>query len=231
MGSVLTGYTVYYNLRHNSCGHLMQGRFKSIVVEGNNYLLRLSRYIHLNPVHVRTMERTSAAEKVAYLRSYRWSSYREYIGLDPPSGWLEPAPLMALVTGDGTDAAHYSQYVESTINEEDSDFIAEMRRSPIALGDDAFIKQVESHYATLAVSAKRREDVVIRSFRELEGVEAVISDVCGKLGVDEASILRSQRNGTTRGILALSLVRRCGLTQRDVARGLDSLAVLPSVIL
>lgn len=48
------------------------------------------------------------------------------------------------------------------------------------------------------------------------GVEAVISDVCRKFGVDEASILRSQRNRTTRGILALSLVRRCGLTQRDV---------------
>lgn len=83
----------------------MQGRFKSIVVEGNNYLLRLSRYIHLNPVHIRAMERKSSAEKVAYLRSYRWSSYREYIELDPPSGWLEPAQLMALVTGRDADAA------------------------------------------------------------------------------------------------------------------------------
>lgn len=52
MGSVLTGYTVYFNLRHRRCGHLMQGRFGSMLVSGDAYLLRLSRYVHLNPVSV-----------------------------------------------------------------------------------------------------------------------------------------------------------------------------------
>lgn len=47
MGSVLTGYTVYFNRRHNRVGHLMQGRYGAQLVEGDEYLLRLSRYIHL----------------------------------------------------------------------------------------------------------------------------------------------------------------------------------------
>ncbi len=38
MASVLTGYTVYFNLRHGRCGHLMQGRFKSPLVAGDDYL-------------------------------------------------------------------------------------------------------------------------------------------------------------------------------------------------
>jgi len=40
MASVLSGYTVYYNLRHETSGHVMQGRFGSTVVSGDAYLLR-----------------------------------------------------------------------------------------------------------------------------------------------------------------------------------------------
>ena len=42
-------YTGYYNRRHRRIGHLYQGRFKSIVVDKDSYLLALSRYVHLNP--------------------------------------------------------------------------------------------------------------------------------------------------------------------------------------
>jgi len=50
MHKLQTAYTVYYNLRHKRVGHLMQGRFGAKPVEGDTYLLVLSRYIHLNPV-------------------------------------------------------------------------------------------------------------------------------------------------------------------------------------
>ncbi len=52
MHKVQTAYTVYFNLRHRRAGHLMQGRFNSTLVQGGEYLLKLSRYIHLNPVFV-----------------------------------------------------------------------------------------------------------------------------------------------------------------------------------
>ena len=53
MHGVLSGYGVYYNRRHNRHGHVTQGRYGSKLVEGNEYLLKLSRYIHLNPVRYR----------------------------------------------------------------------------------------------------------------------------------------------------------------------------------
>ena len=52
MHSLSTSYTVYYNLRHNRHGHLFDGRYKSKLVDGDEYLLSLSRYVHLNPVKV-----------------------------------------------------------------------------------------------------------------------------------------------------------------------------------
>jgi len=59
MGSFLTGYTVYFNKRHDRSGHLFQGRYAAQLVEGNDYLLKLSRYVHLNPVQVEGLRATS----------------------------------------------------------------------------------------------------------------------------------------------------------------------------
>ena len=77
-------YTQWFNRRHSRAGHLVQGRFKSIVVEKESYLLELARYIVLNPVR---------AKLVRSARDWRWSSYRATAGqVDPPSfltlGWL-----------------------------------------------------------------------------------------------------------------------------------------------
>lgn len=70
MQYINTAYTVYYNVKRKSCGHLFQGRYKSIVVDGDSYLQELTRYIHLNPVRARIVER---------VEEYPWSSYHEYI--------------------------------------------------------------------------------------------------------------------------------------------------------
>ena len=70
MQYINTSYTVYYNVKRNKSGHLFQGRYKSIIVEADSYLLELTRYIHLNPVR---------AKIVASPEKYKWSSYLEYI--------------------------------------------------------------------------------------------------------------------------------------------------------
>ena len=50
MMRLLTRYASYFNGRHRRRGHLFQNRYKSIVCDRDNYLLELTRYIHLNPV-------------------------------------------------------------------------------------------------------------------------------------------------------------------------------------
>ena len=75
MQSLSTAYTVYYNLRHGRHGHLLDGRFKAKLVEGDDYLLSLSRYVHLNPVQVSSQKRQAIEERIKMLRAHRWSSY------------------------------------------------------------------------------------------------------------------------------------------------------------
>ena len=68
-------YTQAFNRRHKRVGHVFQGRYKGILVEKDNYLLELSRYIVLNPVRVRMVR--SAKE-------WPWSSYRATVGQAKP---------------------------------------------------------------------------------------------------------------------------------------------------
>ncbi|MBW1862673.1 MAG: transposase [Deltaproteobacteria bacterium] len=63
-------YTNYVNRRRRRIGHLLQGRYKAILIDKDNYLLELSRYVHLNPVR---------AKMVAKPEDYVFSSYRSYI--------------------------------------------------------------------------------------------------------------------------------------------------------
>ncbi|KKS63974.1 hypothetical protein A3A14_00285 [Candidatus Daviesbacteria bacterium RIFCSPLOWO2_01_FULL_43_38] len=74
VGNLSNSYTRYYNTRHRRVGPILQGEFKSVLVESNEQLLHLSRYIHLNPL-------VSGFTKD--LDSYQWSSYPEYLGLLP----------------------------------------------------------------------------------------------------------------------------------------------------
>jgi len=70
-------YTQAFNRRHNRTGHLLQGRYKAILVEKESHLLELARYIVLNPVR---------AKLVRHPRAWRWSSYRATAGdEEPPS--------------------------------------------------------------------------------------------------------------------------------------------------
>ena len=79
MSSVLTGYSVYFNLKHRRSGHVTEGRYKAQVVGGDDYLLKLSRYIHLNPVRVAGLKDELLAKKLAVellleqLSGLRWA--------------------------------------------------------------------------------------------------------------------------------------------------------------
>jgi hypothetical protein len=64
-------YTRWLNWREKRTGHLFQGRYKAVLVDGDSYLLELARYIHFNPVR---------AGMVTKPDEYRWSGHRAYLG-------------------------------------------------------------------------------------------------------------------------------------------------------
>ena len=74
MHRMLTGYSQYYNRKHRKVGHVLQGRHQSILCQTDQYLSELVRYIHLNPVRAKMVNRPE---------QYEFSSHRTYLGLEP----------------------------------------------------------------------------------------------------------------------------------------------------
>lgn len=70
MSQLSNSYTKYFNTKYTRVGALLQGSFKAVLVETDEQLVHLSRYIHLNPM-------VSGLVKNLYV--YKWSSYLEYI--------------------------------------------------------------------------------------------------------------------------------------------------------
>jgi len=71
MKNLLNSYTRYFNVNNNRKGPLWQGRFKNVLVKNDEYLLHLTRYIHLNP---------TSAGLVDNPEDWKYSSYNEYLG-------------------------------------------------------------------------------------------------------------------------------------------------------
>jgi hypothetical protein len=80
-------YTQGFNRGHQRVGHLLQGRFKSLLVEKEGYLQELCRYVVLNPVR---------AGMVAEAGGWAWSSYRAIAGIQAAPGWLDVAAALSL---------------------------------------------------------------------------------------------------------------------------------------
>ncbi|AMV73352.1 transposase [Desulfuromonas sp. DDH964] len=97
-------YTQTFNRRHGSVGHLFQGRYKSILVDKDTYLLNLCRYIVQNPV---------AAGLTSTPSDWPWSSYLATAGLVPVPDWLSVIWLRAQFSENDDQArVLYREFVE-----------------------------------------------------------------------------------------------------------------------
>ena len=127
-------YTRRFNLRHSRCGHLFQGRFKSIIVENDAYLIQLSCYIHRNPLRAGIVDR---------LANYRWSSYKAYAYGHKAPDWLLTDPILSQFKGKDRHTS-YREKVQGYANEEKK--LWEDLRYGMILGTKDFVNKIRSAY-------------------------------------------------------------------------------------
>jgi REP-associated tyrosine transposase len=98
------GFARWSNMRHGRCDHLFGKRFSSREITTDEYLLEACRYVVLNPVR---------AGLVKHPEEWTWSSYRACVGLDFPSKWFSPTPVLRLFSTDPQKAMEqYRRFVE-----------------------------------------------------------------------------------------------------------------------
>jgi REP element-mobilizing transposase RayT len=141
-----TAYTAYYNIRHQRVGHLYQGRFKAILVEADEYLMTLSRYLHLNPVRPKKNKEPISENKAKVLKDYRWNSLLGYIGLGKRDAFVNYGVVLGYMGGDAKGGKQrYRDFVLSGIGEEVENPLKEARAGAV-LGTDSFIDWVRKTF-------------------------------------------------------------------------------------
>ncbi|MFO7870349.1 MAG: transposase [Kiritimatiellia bacterium] len=213
-----TSYTTYYNARHQRVGHLYGGRYKSPLVRGDDYLLRLSRYIHLNPVYVEGFDKASRERKIERLRTYNWSSFPAYAGLAPRQEWMDYDPLRRLVAGSRRGQARaFVRFVEAGIDSEDEVLEEAMGRSSKAIGDPEFCRQVELELKKQAEELGAPQDATMRHVEVGTPPEVVEETVCAICRVKLEDMYGRRKKSNARAMLMKLLIEYSGLNQRAVA--------------
>jgi len=221
MQNLATAYTVYFNKRHDRHGHLLDGRYKAKLVSGDEYLLRLSRYVHQNPAWVSGWVRKPIKERIGLLRDYRWSSYRGYIGKAPQWDFVDEKPILAMMGGKQTERRkRYRQFVESGLASGDEEFEESLRASPSGIGDEEFLSWVDYARGKKIGESGVKEDVAFRRVILPLPPQVVLSILAKVLKVEEQAFSERRRNSVLRAVASRYLMRYAGQTQREVARQL-----------
>ncbi len=130
-------YTTYFNTKRQRSGHLLQGRFKAILVDMDEYSKELSRYIHLNPIR---------AKMVDNLPDYRWSSYLDYIGNRIPPAWLEMDYILGYFgPKPSISKKNYREFIEARLGRKYKSPLNEVVGSTILGGAD-FVKEIKERF-------------------------------------------------------------------------------------
>lgn len=106
-------YTRRFNLRHRTFGHVLQSRYKAVVVDATEpqYFGVVSTYIHLNPVRAGLIQPGEQR-----LTCYLWSSFPAHVGTAPAPEWLRSDRVLGALGFGAEDQASrrgYEAYLES----------------------------------------------------------------------------------------------------------------------
>lgn len=123
-------YTQRFNRRHSIVGHLFQGRYKSILVQKDSYLLELTRYVALNPIR---------AGMVGQLKDWPWSSYPAIVGFEENPEWLDTDWLLSQFGKRRKTAVQ--RYHKFVMAGKGLPSPLDNVRHQLLLGDDAFVEQ------------------------------------------------------------------------------------------
>jgi putative transposase len=180
-------YTQRFNRRHRRSGHVLQGRFKFILVEKECQLLELARYVVLNPVRVKV---------VRSVRDWPWSSYRATAGREEPLPVLATEWILSQFSHDLQEARTlYRKFVRQGRGAEVWDEL----RGGVLMGSERFVEDMTPRLreASRRREIPRRERLVSRPsldqlFAGVEGKEARDAKIFEAARVHEYTLAQIQ---------------------------------------
>jgi REP-associated tyrosine transposase len=216
MQRVLTSYSQHHNRKYKRSGHLVQGRYKSILCQTDRYLGELVRYIHMNPVRAKLVKRPE---------DFEHSGHRAYLGLDK-CGLVDSEPVLRHFGGTKKRAVEaYIRFVEASLGAPSQDDYYRAAEGRL-LGSEEFVEEIRhrvgDHRAVRQPFERTSiEDLLVAAMRS-SGVSR--EEMCGKskarstVAVREAVIVA----GRERGMSNRELAKALGIDASAVTRRVEA---------
>ncbi len=159
-------YTMYFNRKYGTVGHLFQGRYKAILCDKDAYLLSLVKYIHLNPVRVGIVKE---------VMKYPWSSHRDYLeeAEGERVGLVDTEQVWGMFSGDkGRARRAYRLYMgeKGGLRREAVYATVDQR----VLGGEGFVEKVKERIGGGGLRGRRRHEYT------LVEIGGAVERVCGR---------------------------------------------------
>ncbi len=125
-------YTQRHNKNHEIVGHVLQGRYKAVLVDKENYLLELCRYIVLNPVRAKLVELPE---------QWPWGSYQATAGLAAVPDFIIVDWILGMFgTNRQSAQKHYQKFVGAGLSKDEP---FEELEGQVVLGSKEFVDKVK----------------------------------------------------------------------------------------
>ena len=198
-------YTQYFNRSYKSDGPLFRGRYKSIVVESDSYLLELVRYIHRNPLQAGFVKR---------LEDYRWSSHRMYISRGSEVNWLHKEFVLSMLEAD--KQKRRQAYIDFMKKEEEAEMLNRLYdkgKLPLLLGRKEFIDDIRRKYQD---KTKIKDTPQVRElFQEKSKVEKAVSSAY-QVKVEDLKKSRRGNYNEARNVAIYLMRKHTGASLSDI---------------
>ncbi len=208
-------YTQRFNRRHGRDGPLFRGRYKAILIEADQYLLSVARYIHHNPVEARIAKQAEA---------YRWSSLRHYLKKGEKPECLETEKLLSYFKG---KKGAFIEYMQSKVEKEIEQYYKAKQVGPI-LGTERFKEWIKAKHW------KRQTEKEIPQRRQMAmGMDAYIALLSEVYEIEKEAIVQGKRGlkNESRQIGMYLCREMGGYSHKEIAKtfGLGSYSTVSSV--
>ena len=131
--SLLVSHTQRYHRFHHSGGHVWQGRFKSPVIQDDDHLLAVLRYIEANPLRARVVE---------HVGEYPWSSFASHCDGRADELLSPVAPYELLAAGAAARRRRWTAYVQQTPDESEVTAIRRSSETGLPYGEPSWVDRL-----------------------------------------------------------------------------------------
>lgn len=202
-------YTGWFNYRHHRCGHLYQGRYNAFLVDVDNYLLEVSRYMHLNYFRKTNIKDKNIHELWNLSLTYQWSSLRGYVDKKSAFNFIDYDMILAMVGG----RRHYKNFVIDGIKRDLPNPFEDLKHGFI-LGKDNFVSKAKNELMENESACEQPSYQSLMS-RVVEP-DTVIDCVAEAMNAGKEKIVCRWGNSVARGIASELLYRFSSIKQHEI---------------